>query len=70
MTVGSAGCYNNHRQSHLNVGCWNVRSLVEAEGPVTTALTRRGVSVDRKINFLVGELRRFEMSITGVSETK
>ena len=70
MTVGSAGCYNNHRQSHLNVGCWNVRSLVEAEGPVTTASTRRGVSVDRKINFLVGELRRFEMSITGVSETK
>ena len=28
------------------------------------------MSVDRKINFLVEELRRFEMSITGVSETK
>ena len=47
-----------------------MRSLVEAEGPVTTASIRRGVSVDRKINFLVEELRRFEMSITGVSETK
>ena len=47
-----------------------MRSLVEVEGPVTTASTRRGVSVDRKINFLVEELRHFEMSITGVSETK
>ena len=47
MAVGSAGCYNKHCQSHLNVGCWNVRSLVEAEEPVTTASTRRGVSVDR-----------------------
>ena len=47
-----------------------MHSLVEAEGPVTTASTRRRVSVDRKINFLIGELRRFEMSITGVSESK
>ena len=47
-----------------------MRSLVEAEGLVTTALIRRGVSVDCKINFLVEELRCFEMSITGVSETK
>ena len=47
-----------------------MRSLVEAEGPVITASTRRGVSVDRKINFLVEVLHRFEMSITGVSETK
>ena len=70
MTVGNTGCFNNHRRSCLNVGCWNVHYLVEAEGPVTTASTRRGVSVDHKINFLVKELRRFEMSITGVSETK
>ena len=46
MTVGNTGCFNNHRRSRLNVGCWNVRSLVEAEGSVTTASTRRGVSVD------------------------
>ena len=51
MTVGSAGCYSNHRQSRLNVGCWNVRFLVEAEEPVTTALIRREMSVDRKIKF-------------------
>ena len=66
MTVGNTGCFNNHRRSCLNVGCWNVHYLVEAEGPVTTASTRRGVSVDRKINFLVEELHCFEMSITGV----
>ena len=59
-----------YRQSCLNVGCWNVYSLVEAEGPVTNRINQRGVSVDCKINFLVGELRRFEMSITGISETK
>ena len=59
MIVGSASCYNNRRQSHLNVGCWNVHSLVEAEGLVTTASIRRGVSVDHKINFLAGELRRW-----------
>ena len=44
--------------------------LVEAKGPVKTASTRRGSSVDCKINFLLGELRQFEMSITGISETK
>ena len=51
MTVRSAGCYNNHYQSCLNVGSWNVHSLFEAKGLVTTALTGRGVSVDCKINF-------------------
>ena len=70
MTVGGAGCYNNHRQSRFNIRCRNVRSLVEAEGPVTTASIRRGVSVDRKINLLVGELCPFKMNIIRVSETK
>ena len=32
--------------------------------------TRRGVQVDRKVNLLVEELRRFEIRITGISETK
>ena len=47
-----------------------MRSHVDAEGSVATASVRREVQVDRKINFLVKELHRFNMSITGVSETK
>ena len=42
-------------------------SLVEAEGPVTTASSKRGVSTDHMINLLV---HWFEMIITGVSKTK
>ena len=45
-------------------------SLVEAEGSVATASVRREVRVDWKIHFLVKELCCFNMSITGVSETK
>ena len=68
--LGSADCSNNQRCSWFNVGCWNMRSLVEAEGSVATASVRREVQVDRKINFLVKELRHFNMSIAEVSETK
>ena len=68
--LGAAGCFNNHCQSWLNIGCWNMRSLVEAEGSVATASVRGGVQVDRKINLLVDELRHFDMCITGVSESK
>ena len=68
--LGAVGCFNNHCRSWLNVGCWNMRSLVEPEGSVATASVRRGVQVDRKIIFLVEELCRFNMSITRVSETK
>ena len=33
-------------------------------------ITRRGAQVDRKINLLVRELRCFDISIAGISETK
>ena len=50
-----------HRlKSFLRVGCWNVCSLVEADGGVKTATVRTGkqpVAVDRKIKFLVDELK-------------
>ena len=47
-----------------------MHSLVESEGSVAIASTRRGVHVDCKVNLLVEELRCFEISITGLSETK
>jgi len=68
--LGAAGCFHNHHQSWLNIGCQNMRSLVEAEGSVATASVRGGVQVDRKINFLVVELHRFDIRITGISKSK
>ena len=58
---------------HLRIGCWNMRSLVEAEGPVETSVVRpstRGVAVDRKVSFLVRELKKYDVQVTGISETK
>ncbi len=34
-----------------NVGCWNMRSLVESDGSIATSVSRqggRGVAVDKK----------------------
>ena len=48
-------------------------SLVEAEGPVETSVVRpstRGVAVDRKVSFLVRELKKYDVHVTGISETK
>ena len=53
----------------LNIGSWNLRLLVESVGSVATASTRKDVQVDQKVNLLVGEQRRFDMSITGISKT-
>ena len=49
MTGGqleAAGCSHNHYHSWLNIGSWNLCSLVESEGSVVTVSTRRGVQVD------------------------
>ena len=50
-----------------------MRTLVEAEGPVETSVVRpstRGVAVDRKVSFLVRELKKYDVHVTGISETK
>ena len=52
----------HHLKSFLRVGCWNVHSLVEADGGFKTATVRTGkhpVAVDRKIKFLVNEVKTF-----------
>ena len=56
----------------LNIACWNMRSLVQAEGSVDTAVSRpgRGVAVDRKVDLMVDELKKYSISVTGISETK
>ena len=63
----------HHLKSILRVGCWNVRSLVEADGGVKTATVHTGPSslaVGKKVRFLVCELMHFRMGITCISETK
>ena len=60
-------------KDRLRFGCWNMRTSVEADGPVATAVTRasaRGVTVDRKAFFTVEEFRKFNVEVVGISETK
>ena len=50
-----------------------MRTLVEAEGPIETSVarpSRRGVAVDRKVSLMVRELKKYEVSVAGISETK
>jgi len=51
------------------VGCWNVCSLVEADGGVKTVSVRTGKHLDRKIKFLVKDLKHFRMGAVYISET-
>ena len=51
-------CQRTKRQ--LNIGCWNMRTLVEAEGPIETSVSRpggKGVAVDRKATLMIQELK-------------
>ena len=55
------------------MGCWNVRTLVEMDGgikAVTVCPKGCALFVDKKIKFLVQELKCFHMSIVCISETK
>ena len=61
------------RQDRLNIGCWNLRTLVETEGRLATSLARpgsRGVPVDRKATMMVHELRKYKLKLVAISETK
>ena len=64
-------CQRTKRQ--LSIGCWNMRTLVEAEGPIETSVSRpggRGVAVDRKVTLMIQELKQYSVNLTAVSETK
>ncbi len=57
----------------LNVGCWNMRSLVESDGSIATGVSRqggRGVAVDKKSRLMVQEFCKFGMNVVDLSETK
>ena len=57
----------------LNSGCWNMRTLVESDGSIETAVTRkshRGAAVDRKASLMVMKLKKYRMNVVEISETK
>ena len=74
MASSTQGSATRHlKNQRLDIGCWNMCTLVEAEGSIATSVSRpssRGVTVDRNATLMVQELERFKMNITGISETK
>ena len=61
------------KAKRVHFGCWNMRTLVESDSTIATAVARkgdRGVVVDRKASFMVQEFRKFGMNVVGISETK
>ena len=61
------------KQCQLNVGCWNMCTLVEAEGPIETSVLRpsgREVTIDWKASLMVHELKKYKVSAAGISEMK
>ena len=68
-----SSCREQRKQCHLSVGYWNMRTLVESEGPIEMCVARpssRGVTVDRKASLMVQELKKYGVSVTGISDTK
>ena len=51
---------------------WNVRSLLDSEGPIETARQRSEVDrvEDRKIDLVVRELGRYGVKVAALQETK
>ena len=60
------------RTRSWNVGTWNVQStcMVDTEGSVVIASTRKNGQrrEDRKLDLVVGELRRYNVSVAGLQE--
>ena len=60
------------RGSYMFLGTWNVRSLLDAEGPIETA--RQGSEArdaeDRRVDLVVRELERYHVKIAALQETK
>ena len=62
MVTSPNGGGGRCRPKRLNVGCWNMRTLVESDGSIATGVSRqggRGVTVDRKAMLLVSATKPF-----------
>ena len=59
----------------LVLGNWNIRTLVESSGDVHVCLKQQILGeksnvVERNLDMLVRELKRYTMSVTGVQENR
>ena len=58
----------------LKIVTWNIRPLVKNSGDKricrAAADTTRSKNVDQKLNLLVKELKRYDVSVAGIQETK
>ena len=78
MAVGNTQ-KGRRKKGCLVIGSWNVRSLVESLGDghifqkrcvVNSTRKEKSGSVDRKLDLVVQELRRYGVSIAGIQESK
>ena len=69
------------RSSKFSIASWNLRSLVENSGcirsckKVVQSVSQDGMSIknnrlDRKLDLMMKELKRFRVAIAGIQETK
>ena len=75
LQPSQASSHHAHRArkskpSSWHLGSWNVRSMVETEGPVEIASSRGDRGKDRKVDLIVQEMRRYNVKVTALQETK
>lgn len=66
--------YAQSKERDCHFATWNVRSLVNSSGPVETAFVRgerlSRPSDDRRIDTVVSELKRLDVEVAGLQETR
>ena len=70
---GNAFARSKQKKSYLwRVGTWNVRSMVDTEGSVAIASRRQDGQrgEERKVDLVVRELKRYNVKVAGLQETK
>ena len=61
-----------NRRNVWQVGSWNVRSIVDTEGSIAIASRRQDShrGEERNVDLIVREMRRYDMKVVGLQETK
>ena len=75
LQPSQASSHHAHRArkrkpSSWHLGSWNVCSMVDTEGPVEIASSRGDRGEDKKVDLMVREMRRFNVKVTALQETK
>ena len=70
--VQHSTAFKTKNASSWRIASWNVRSLLDSEGPVETARQGRDTvhGEDRRIDEVVKELCRYGVKVAGLQETK